>query len=214
MANPGEIVATAPYEIVARQREIIIVSPYEGITRQLKRVIEACRPDVKVGVISELNGVMHVSDGDINFGKDYPSLRGVDFGGRNWNYDQEPWGIYVEKQLHEVREAMVREMMAGHDPALVIDLEQLAGNWGDVTGVYNIGGFEDWCLENRVPRITLPDEVKHTLMERTKWDPYQGCHTHTPYLDGNELERAGQDLMAILTGDTKKRLLFQYQLPE
>ena len=109
---------------------------------------------------------------------------------------------------------MAREMMTGHNPALVIDLEQLAGNWGDVIGVYNISGFGDWCSKNGVPRIILPDEIKQSLMERARCDPYQGCYTETTYLNNNELERAEQDLMGILTGKVGKRLLFQNQLPE
>ena len=56
------------------------------------------------GVVSELNGVINIGDNSINFGKNYPSLIGVDFTGRNYDYSQGlSFGEYVERQLHEVR---------------------------------------------------------------------------------------------------------------
>ncbi len=193
-------------------REIVLVCPYQRITEALKGIIGSCEPATIVTVISELDGVMQVGREGMSFGKKYDSLRGVDFSGREWDYKQEPdFGKYVERQLHDVSHEMVEEMMAGHHPSLVIDLEQLVGNFGDAIGVYNIIGFDWWCSQNTVPRLTLPAEVKATLMERMETDPYQGCYTETARLNSDELTKAEQDLRMVLGGESQILSLFHYQ---
>jgi len=197
---------------MVESREVVIVSPYQRVTEDLRRIIVSCEPTTAVGIISELNGLITVEPNGVGWGKDYPSLRAIDFAGRNWNYNKEPnFGEYVERQLRDVSDALVREMMEGHHPSLVIDLEQLIGNWGDVIGVYNIAGFGGWCSQNRVPRLTLPAEMKATLRSRLQGDGFQGAHTETPYFDENEKRNAEKDLRSVLAGNPKGLSLFQYQ---
>jgi len=86
----------------------------------------------------------------------------------------------------------------------------MLGVWLDVIGVYNFLGFQNWCSQNNILRLTLPDEVKSAFDSRMQKDPFQGAYSNTVSFSDKERRKVKYDLEKALAGKFQELSIFKY----